>query len=171
VGGAAAVDVAVGAILAVALLRGVLLGLVREAFSIAAVGAACIAVRLYGSSASEWLVARTSGQVGTVLAPWIAGLGVGVAAIAIVVLLGRLLRRGARWAGLGWIDRLGGAVLGTAEGLIVAGILLLLAAQILGRGHPALATSRSLAAFERLEQIARAGAGGSSDVAAPPPRL
>ena len=168
-GGASPVDIAVGVILAVALLRGLLLGLVREAFSIAAVGAACIAVRNYGSAAADWLVAETGGQIGSDVAPWLAGVGVAVASIAVVVLVGRLLRRGARWAGLGWIDRAGGAVLGAAEGLMVVAILLLVAGEVLGREHPALAASRSLAALERAEQVASSGQWRSADVAAPPP--
>ncbi len=163
-----AVDIVVGAILGIAVLRGLFLGLVREAFSIASLGAACIAVRLFHAQAAGWLGELSEGRIGPGLAAWLGGALVAVLSIAIVVFAGRLLRRGVRWAGLGWADRAGGAVLGAAEGALVAGILLVLAASILGRTHPVLQASRSFAALQQLERVAQ---GPSVDVAAPPRKL
>ena len=162
-----AVDVVVGAILGIAALRGLFLGLVRETFSIASLGAACVAVELFRKPAGSWIAGLAGGAIGPGLAPWVGGAAVAVLSIAIVVLAGRTLRRGVRWAGLGWADRAGGLALGAAEGALVAGVLLLLAATLLGRGHPALETSQSFAA---LEQVGRAVRGGEASVAAPPPR-
>jgi membrane protein required for colicin V production len=162
------VDIVVGAVLAVASLRGLFLGLVREAFSLAALGCAYIAVTLFTWPVAEWLAGVTGGRVGPRAAPWLAGAGVGIAAVACVALLGRLLRRGVRAVGLGWLDRLGGAALGLAEGALVAGILLALASTVVGRDHPALADSRSLAALERLEGLASDADVRELDVAAPP---
>jgi membrane protein required for colicin V production len=164
----APVDIVVGAVLAIAVLRGLFLGLVREAFSIASLGVACIAVRLFHPQVAGWLGEVSDGRVGPAAAPWLGGLLVAVVSIAIVVFAGRLLRRGVRWAGLGWADRAGGAVLGAAEGALVAGILLVLAASVLGRAHPVLRASRSFAALEQLE---RATQGPRVDVAAPPQEL
>lgn len=160
----APVDIVVGAILGIAVLRGLFLGLVREAFSIAALGAASITVRLFHGEVGFRLDELADGRLGPA-APWLGGFVVAVLTIALVVFAGRLLKRGVRWAGLGFADRAAGAVLGAAEGVLVAGILLVLAATLLGRAHPALQTSRSFAALEELERVAQ---GREVDVAAPP---
>lgn len=157
------------AILSLALLRGLLRGLLREAFSIAALAAACVAVRLYYGALADWLMAVSDGRIGEVAAPWLSGLLLAVASIGGVALLGRLLRRGAKAAGLGWADRAGGAVLGTAEGVLIAGVLVASAGALVGRDHPVLAGSRSLAALEELERMASRE--GPPDVAAGPPRI
>jgi membrane protein required for colicin V production len=160
------VDTLVAAILAIALLRGLFLGLIREAFSIGALGAACVSVRFFTAPSAAWLHEITRGAVSAALAPWIAGAVVAVATVAGVAGLGRLLQRGARAAGLGWADRVGGAALGAAEGALVAGLLLLLIGAAIGREHPFVAGSRSIAALERVERLAEAR---PIDVAAPPP--
>jgi membrane protein required for colicin V production len=163
----APIDVLVGVILGVAVLRGLFLGLVREAFSIAALGGACVAARLFHEPVGAWLEQTSDGRIGGLVAPWLAGALLAVGTIAVIVLAGRVLRRGVRWAGLGWADRAGGALLGAAEGALVAGILLVLAATLLGRGHPALQRAQSFATLERLEHLVQ---GGAVDVAAPPRR-
>ncbi len=168
-GGTAPVDVLMLVILAFALLRGLLLGLVREAFSIAALVAACFTVKLYTPVATDWLLEAAAGRITPLAAPWLAGVLLAGVTIAVVVLAGRVLRRGVRYAGLGWADRAAGAVLGTAEGVLVAGILLAVAGAVLGRSHPVLADSRGINALEQLEQIAAAPGASGSDVAAPPP--
>ncbi|MFP8876670.1 MAG: CvpA family protein, partial [Myxococcota bacterium] len=114
-------DGVAGLILAVALLRGIWLGLIREAFSIAALGAAVAAV-VWGLRPVEgWLLEQ--GDLG-MWAPWLAGLLLVVGAVASVVILGRLLRRGVHAAGLGWADRAGGALLGALEGALLVVLLL-----------------------------------------------
>jgi membrane protein required for colicin V production len=157
-------------ILALALLRGLLRGLLREAFSIASVGAACVLVRLYYGPLADQLIELSGGGVGESAAPWLAGLVLTVGSIGAVTILGKLLRRGAKAAGLGWADRAGGALLGAAEGVLVAGVLLTIAGAVVGREHPVLADSRSLAALERLERIASEARGQAEepDVAAGP---
>jgi membrane protein required for colicin V production len=163
------VDLVVAAILAVALLRGLFLGLIRETFSIAALGGAIVVVRLFAAPAADWLLATTNGSVGPSAAPWIAGAALAIATVAGVAIVGRLLQRGARAAGLGWADRAGGAVLGSAEGLLVAGLLLVILSAAIGRDHPFVAGSRSITALEEVERLAAERELPQIDVAAPPP--
>jgi len=162
------VDIAVMVILGIAVLRGVFRGLIREAFSIAALAGACVAVKLFAHPLAAWLETATDGGVEGWAALWLGGTTLAVGTIAVVVIAGRFLRRGSRWAGLGWADRAGGAVLGAAEGGLVTAILLMLAAVVLGREHPTLVDSRSFATLKQIEQIAQAPASRSPDVAAPP---
>jgi uncharacterized membrane protein required for colicin V production len=84
-----------------------------------------------------------------------------------VIILGRGLQRTLRAAGLSWADRAGGGVLGAAEGVLVAGVLLVLGSEILGRDHPAFSDTVSLAAIEQFERISEES-GIDIDVAAPP---
>jgi membrane protein required for colicin V production len=168
VGGFAPVDAAALGVLVIAALRGLGLGLVREAFSVGSIAVAYLAVVHYTGRVSEWIERESGGEVGALVAPWLAGAAIVVVGIAGTALLGRLGKRGARLAGLGWIDRAGGAVLGSAEGLLVVGILLSIAAAVLGREHPVIATSRSFVAFQQLQQIAESGQWPLPDVAARP---
>jgi membrane protein required for colicin V production len=160
-------DVAVCAILLVAALRGMSLGLIREAFSILALGAAVIAVRVWNPSFAAWLAAASLGAVPRWIAPWVAGALLAVGVIAAVGIFGRVMRQGARAAGLGWFDRLGGAAIGAAEGAIAAGALLLVIGGLLGRGHALVTSSRSFAVLQRAEQFTELR---QPDVAAPPAR-
>jgi len=160
------VDIFVMAILGIAVLRGVFRGLIREAFSIGALAGACLVVKLFAHPLAARLETATGGEITGWAAPWLAGAILSVGTIAAIAIVGRFVRRGSRWAGLGWADRAGGAVLGAAEGGLVVAILLVLAVFLLGREHPTLAESRSFAALERIEQIAQAPA--PPDVAAPP---
>ncbi len=162
------VDILVMAILGIAVLRGVFRGLIREAFSIAALAGACLMVKLFAVPLAARLETATGGEITGWAAPWLAGAILSVGTIVAIAIVGRFVRRGSRWAGLGWADRAGGAVLGAAEGGLVVAILLVLAAVLLGREHPTLAESRSFGALERIEQIAQAPDPGTPDVAAPP---
>jgi uncharacterized membrane protein required for colicin V production len=162
----APVDLLALSVLSIAVLRGFFLGLLREAFSLAAIGAACVAVRWFTDPAAAKLDAATGGRIGELAAPWIAGAGVAIAAAAAVAILGRVLRRGARAVGLGLVDRAGGALLGAAEGSLVIAVLLVLGTTVLGRDHPVFQDTRTLAAFERAEAIATGAR--AIDVAAPP---
>jgi membrane protein required for colicin V production len=170
VGEFAPVDAAALAILAIAVLRGLGLGLVREAFSVGSIAVAYTAVVLYTDRVSAWIERESGGEVGPLVAPWLAGTAIVALGIAGTSLLGRLGKRGARLAGLGWIDRVGGAALGSVEGMLVVGILLSLAAAVLGREHPVLTSSRSLGAFEQLQQVAASREWSLPDVAAGPER-
>jgi len=166
-GGIAPIDVAALAILGIAALRGMFLGLLRESFSLASLGIAYGTMLLYTRPIATWLQTTTQGRVGALVAPWLAGAGILVLSIAGTVLLGRLGKRGARMAGLGWIDRAGGVVLGSAEGLLVVGIVLSIAGALLGEEHPAIAHARSVTAFQKLQHYAASGEWPLPDVAAP----
>jgi membrane protein required for colicin V production len=161
----APVDLLALCVLSLAVLRGLFRGLLREAFSLLAIGAAVIAVRAFTAPAAAELQAASDGRIGELAAPWVAGTGVAIAAAAAVSLMGRVLRGGARVVGLGLVDRAGGALLGSAEGMVVVAVLLVLATTVVGRDHPAFAHTRALAALERVEGVAGARA---PDVAAPP---
>jgi len=165
------VDLVALGILGLAALRGLLRGLVREAFSIGGIAAAVIAVRVWNPSFAPWVARTSDGQIGDAVAPWIGGALLAVGAIVLVAVLGALARRGARAAGLGLVDRAGGAAVGLVEGALVAAVALTLLATLLGRDHAMLAGSRTLAMLERFE-AARAGPGSEPalDVAAPPRR-
>ena len=165
-GGLAPIDAAALAVLGIAAFRGLALGLVRESFSLGSIGIAYMAVVLYSDRLAQWIERETDGEVGAIMAPWVAGAAIVVAGIAATVILGRLGKRGAKLAGLGWIDRAGGVLLGSAEGLLMVGILLSIAAAVLGREHPVIASSRSLVAFERFQHLAEAGEWPLPDVAA-----
>jgi len=170
VGELRSVDFVVGAILGVAALRGLFRGLSREAISIAALAAACVVVRLFAAPTAAWLVEVSDGQVGPIAAPWVTGILLAVATLAAGAMLAKVVRGGARAVGLGWADHAGGAVLGAAEGVLVAVVLLLVATSVLGRDHGFVDGSRSLAALEELERAAQAGDVRALDVAAPPRR-
>jgi membrane protein required for colicin V production len=155
-------------VLALAALRGLWIGLVREAFSLAALLAAAVAVRLWVDPVARWLEIEAGPLgVGPVAAPWLAGALLAAGTIALVAVAGRVVRRGVRAAGLGLADRLAGGGLGAAEGALVAGLLLLTLVSALGADHPALAGTRSLELLERAQRIAGA-APPVRDVAAPP---
>ena len=162
------IDLAALGILAIAGLRGLLRGLVREAFSIGGIAVAVIAVRVWNPSFAPWLERSSDGEIGAAVAPWLGGALLAVGAIVLVTTLGALARRGARAAGLGLVDRAGGAAVGVAEGALVAAVALTLLSTLLGRDHTALAGSRTLAMLERFE--AARGESLPHDVAAPPKR-
>jgi membrane protein required for colicin V production len=163
-----ALDAICLALLLLAALRGLCIGLVREAFSLAALLAALVAVRLWTTPVARWLEAEAGSLgVGPVAAPWLAGALLAASAIVVVAILGRVVRRGVQAAGLGLADRLAGGGLGAAEGALAAGLLLFVLVSALGADHPALAGSRSLELLERAQRIA-GEAPPARDVAAPP---
>ena len=153
----APVDYIVLAICTIALLRGLVRGLLRETFSIASLAVAVVAVKLLSADVADWIMRWTGGEVGEMTAPWLAGTLVGIAAIGVTTLGGRFLRSGAKAAGLGWADRAGGALLGTAEGFLLAGVLVWALGSVAGREHPLLADSRSLEVFRELEYAIETG--------------
>lgn len=170
----APVDFLVMAVLGIAVARGLMRGLLREAFSIASLAAAVISVKLFSDDVARWLLQISDGQVGELAAPWIAGFLIVLGAIGITTAAGRLLRRSAKAAGLGWADRAGGLLMGTAEGVLLAGIILSVSIYFFGRSHEILANSRSLEAMDQLEEFARSGEINLDQfdlpsVAAPPP--
>jgi membrane protein required for colicin V production len=163
------VDWIAGAILVVAILRGLFLGLIRQVVSIASLLAAAVVVRRYTPEVASWMERSSHGGIQPALAPWLAGAALALGTLLAGALLGRLLRRGVQMAWLGLPDRLGGALLGAAEGVLVCAILLLALTSLVGRDSSLVAGSRSIAALERLEQIADRVSPRLPDVAAPPP--
>ena len=81
--------------------------------------------------------------------------------------LGNLVRRGARFAGLGLVDRMGGAALGAAEGFLVGMLIVLGATLVIGREHPVVEQSRSLEAYDTVRALVDAQNDDLPDVAAP----
>lgn len=162
-----ALDIVVAGIIVAATLRGLFVGLIREGFSIAALGAAYLVVQMFTYPTADWLTHVSNGDIGGAVAPWVAGALLVIVTMTGVILLGRLLLRTLRVAGLNWADRAGGGVLGVAEGVVISGILLVLGAEVLGRDHPAFSDTVSLAAIEEIERISEE-TGIDIDVATPP---
>jgi len=158
-------DAVAGAVLGLALLRGIWIGAVREVFSLAGLAAAGWVVRSWRLPAGAWLVTQSPVEMTELAARALAALGLGVGTIAAVAVLSRLVRRGIRGAGLGLVDRLAGALLGALEGAIVVAALVFGLLALLGRDDEALAGTRSLAAYER----AKAAAGIEGRSARPEP--
>jgi len=143
-----AVDIFALAIIAAAILRGRLIGLLGEAISLSAVGAGVVAMRVWDKPLANWLQSPSGWSVRYDLAPWLAGVILFTAALIAVATFGRVMRDGATRAGLSRLDRLGGAVLGIAEGVVVAGLLVFAMGGWLGRDHESLAGSAALALVE-----------------------
>jgi membrane protein required for colicin V production len=144
------VDWVAAAILVAAVVRGLWIGLVREAFSLAALACAVFAVRRFAEPLADDLAA--SYRLDPLLATAIAGAGVAVGTIVLVALIGFAIRRALRASGLGLADRIGGAVLGACEGALFVALLLFGVITVTGRNDPLIAGTRSLAAFEAAER-------------------
>jgi len=162
------IDGVVGAVLLVAIVRGLFIGLIREAFSIASLAAGVLAARYGAAPGGAWLTDVTDGRTGPVPPEWMAGVGLAIGAAVAVAAVGYLVRRGARFAGLSWADRVGGGALGAAEGLVVALLIVLGTTFAIGRQHPVVADSRSIAAYDALRTYVERNAGDLPDVATGP---
>lgn len=145
------------AIVGLACLRGLWIGLIREGLSLATVGLATIATRLYVDPLAVWLTEKTASELTGRTALWIAGVLIVVTTIAVLAIASRLLQRGAEAAGLGWADRMGGGALGIAEGGIVASILVVIALWIVGPDHAATRDARSVEIVAKLRSWRESG--------------
>ena len=163
----APIDLALAALLALALARGLAIGLIREVLSLAALAGACLAGFLFAGSAGAELGRWTGGALPPAAATLAGGLGVALAVFIAVRLAGRLLARGAHAVGLAVPDRLAGGLLGLAEGAVVALLLVRAAIAVLGPDHPQLEGTRAIAAWHALERALEEAPGA---VASPPPR-
>ncbi|MCA9509442.1 MAG: CvpA family protein [Myxococcales bacterium] len=144
-------DLVVGAVMALAIVRGFFVGMIREGFSVAAIGAVVLGM-LYGAQpAGLWLEQATAGEVGGQPAKWIGGLACGIAAGIAIGALGRYLRRGARIVGLGMADRVGGSAIGAAEGALIGTLLIVGATRAFGPQHPQVANAYSVAVMDELQ--------------------
>jgi membrane protein required for colicin V production len=154
-------------VVVLAILRGVWIGLLREAFSIGALAAAFVAVRLWTDPAALWLLDHA--PFGLELSnrqAQIAGVAlVAIGAMFVVVAIGGFVRKRVHAAGLGLVDRLLGGALGAAEGALIVAVALIGVVTIVGRNREVLAGSHSVELLMR----ARVIAGAPPDVAAPPP--
>jgi membrane protein required for colicin V production len=149
--GLTTLDSVVLAILAIGAVRGFWIGLIREGFSIAALGGGLLAVR-YGIAPVAGLLEQVSGGgIGPTASLWIAGIAIGLAVVFVIGTVGKLLRKGARAVGLGWADRIGGAVIGAAEGALAAGVILVVATWVLGPDDPLVESSKSIDVLESLQ--------------------
>ena len=144
-------DAVAAAVLALTALRGVWIGAVREAFSLAGLAAAVLVVRAWREPAARWLDAHGPFEMTGLAAEILAALALGAVALLAVAVAGRVVRRGVRGAGLGLLDRLAGLLLGATEGALVVAALVVGLAALLGRDDEALAGTRTLAALEATE--------------------
>jgi uncharacterized membrane protein required for colicin V production len=161
-------DAVAGAVLGLALLRGLWIGAVGELLSLAGLGAACYVVRAWRLPAGAWLATHSPIEMTELAAHILAALGLGLGTLLSVALLRRLVRRGVRSAGLGLADRVAGALLGAVEGAIVVGALVFGGILLLGRHDEVLAGTRSLAAFEWAESAVGIEAGAARPETQPP---
>ena len=159
-------DAVAAGLRALAALRGLWIGAVREAFSLVGLAAAVVVVRTWREPAARWLDAHGPFAMTDLAAQILAALLLGLAALVAVAVVGRAVRRGVRGAGLGALDRLAGLLLGSAEGAIVVAALVVGLAALLGRDDDALAGTRTLAAFEATE--AALGLGTPAVATGPP---
>jgi membrane protein required for colicin V production len=154
-------------VIALAVLRGLWIGLLREAFSVGALAAAFVAARLWTAPAATWLLEH--GAFGIELTPRQAsifgGVAVGLGAMFVVVAVGGFVRKRVHATALGLFDRLLGGALGGAEGALIVGLALIGVTALVPENHEVFAGSRSI----ELLAEARAIAGELPNVAAPPP--
>ena len=147
----ATVDAIAAGVLTLTSLRGLWIGAVREAFSLAGLGAATWVVRTWRLPAAAWLAAHGPFEMTDLAARVIAAAGLGAGTLLVVAVVSRLAYRGVREAGLGVVDRGLGALLGALEGALVVAALVFGLAALLGRNDGALAGTRSLAVYEWVE--------------------
>jgi uncharacterized membrane protein required for colicin V production len=158
--------VALGVVV-LATLRGLWIGLLREAFSIAALAAAFVAVKLWTEPTTAWLLANAPFDVSLSdrQAQLVGGALVAIAAAFVVVAVGGFVRKRFHANGLGPIDRLLGGALGGAEGALVAAVALIGVVAFVGPQHEVLAGSRSVELLSRARLLAE----DLPSVASPPP--
>ncbi len=163
-------DSTVALVLLVAMVRGLTIGLVREGFSIAALGVALLAIHFGAAPLAGWLTNTSGGEISSVAAPWVAKPVIGIATLVLMGMAGRIARRSVRYAGLGLADRLGGGALGAAEGALVAMLVIMGFSAAVGPSHPIMTQSRSPDAFDAVRSYVARGSDVLPDVAAPSSR-
>ncbi len=163
-------DAAALAIMALAMARGAYIGMIRESLSIASLAAACVAVRFGRVPIAEWIVDVSKGEIGNTIAPWIAGSLIVIATVGVIGITGRILKRGVQVIGLGWADRMGGGILGIAEGGLIAALIVSFMMFVLGQDHPSVRNSQSVEAVGILQKYVSRNVGDFElpDVAAQP---
>ena len=154
-------------IFAIAVVRGIFIGLIREGFSIAALGGGLLAMR-YGIEPVASVIRHVAGGVGETASHWIAGAAIGIAVVAVIGVVGKKLRQGAQAVGLAWADRIAGGVIGAVEGTLVAAVLVVGATWVAGADSPIITESRSVEFLEELQTYLAEHRDELPAVAAPP---
>ncbi len=144
-------DSVVLAVLGIAIVRGIWIGLIREGFSIAALGGGLLAVRYGTPPAAGFIENASQGDLGPTVSMWIAGAAIAIGVIFAIGSVGKMLRKGAHSVGLGWADRIAGGVIGAAEGALAAGVILLVTTWALGADSPLVEDSKSIEVLEGLQ--------------------
>ncbi len=150
-------DLVALAVVMLAIGRGIYIGLVREGLSLVAIGLCTIVTRLGVVPLAERMTTLTGGDLTGKTALWISGVLLVMATILACGLAARVIRKGIRFAGLGWADRVGGGALGFAEGTIVAAILVLIALWLVGPDHATTAGARSVELVEQFQSAREIG--------------
>jgi membrane protein required for colicin V production len=163
----ASVDLVVLTILGMAVARGLFRGLVREAFSLAALAAAVFVVWRFEARAAAAIAAFAGEAIPEVAARAAAVVGLAVSTFVAATLLQRLVRRSVDAVGLGLLDRLAGGAAGAVEGALVVWLLVSGARFLLGPDHALLTGARSVEIVE-IAEARLSPAPVARDVAAPP---
>ncbi len=145
------IDLIALAVIALAIARGIWIGLIREGLSLVAIGLCTIVTRLFVDPLSLRLTQLSGGDISGKAALWIAGVLLIMATVLVCGMAARLMKRGAQFAGLGWADRVGGGALGFAEGAIVAVVIVLIALWLVDPNHVAMKGARSVELVEELQ--------------------
>jgi len=151
------IDIIALTVIAIAIARGIWIGLIREGLSLVAIGLCTIVTRLFVDPLSTQLSQLTGGDISGKAALWIAGALLVMATVLVCGVAARLMKRGAQFAGLGWADRVGGGALGFAEGSIVAVVIVLIALWLVSPDHEALKGARSVELVEELQSAREGG--------------
>lgn len=151
------IDLIALAVIALAIARGIWIGLIREGLSLVAIGLCTIVTRLFVDPLSLQLTQLSGGDISGKAALWIAGVLLIMATVLVCGMAARLMKRGAQFAGLGWADRVGGGALGFAEGAIVAVVIVLIALWLVDPDHVAMKGARSVELVEELQSAREAG--------------
>lgn len=144
-------DSVVLAVLGIAIVRGFWIGLIREGFSIAALGGGLLAVRYGTPRVADFIENASQGDLGPTVSMWIAAAAIGIGVVFVIGAIGKMLRRGAHSVGLGWADRIAGSVVGAAEGALAAGVILVVTTWALGADSPVVEDSKSIEVLEGLQ--------------------
>ena len=126
-------DIVIALPLIIGLVRGLMRGLVSEVTAIAAVLLGYVGTRLWGTAFAAWLVGQFAWPepVCNLVAYSLLFLGITLGMNVIGSLLSKLLKA----IHLGWMNRLLGAVFGTAKWAIIVLILIFLVGQIDAQWH------------------------------------
>ena len=161
-------DALVLAVMGIAIVRGLWIGLIREGFSIAALGGGLLAVRYGIGPLASWIESVSQGDLGPTASTWIAGAAIAITAIALLGSAGRVLRRGVHAVGLGWADRIAGGFIGAAEGALASAVLLVIATWAAGADSPLVERSKSIHILDGLQKYVAEHRDELPAVAAPP---